>query len=126
MKYKKIRRRRLTKFGKIFFSLITVLMIGIFSLCFINSKNNLYEKQETDNYSIEINYPKVKNENLLAYSTEYIKNKEEEFKNDISDLENMNSMKYDFKTDYEISENEDVLGVHLMLMYGKEASNRKQ
>ena len=58
MKYKKIRRRRLTKFGKIFFSLITVLMIGIFSLCFINSKNKLYEKQETDNYSIEINYPK--------------------------------------------------------------------
>ena len=84
MKYKKIRRRRLTKFGKIFFSLITVLMIGIFSLCFINSKNKLYKKQETDNYSIEINYPNVKNENLLAYSTEYIKNKEEEFKNDIS------------------------------------------
>ena len=38
---------------------------------------------------------------------------QEEFKNDISDLENMNSMKYDFKTDYEISENEDILGVHL-------------
>ena len=113
MKYKKIHKRRLTKFGKIFLSLIIVLMIGIFSLCFSNSKNNLYEKQETDNYSIEINYPKVKNENLLAYSTEYIKNKEEEFKNDISDLENMNSMKYDFKTDYEISENEDILGVHL-------------
>ena len=113
MKYKKIHKRRLTKFGKIFLSLIIVLMIGIFSLCFINSKNKLYEKQETDNYSIEINYPNVKNENLLAYSTEYIKNKEEEFKNDISDLENMNSMKYDFKTDYEISENEDILGVHL-------------
>ena len=113
MKYKKIHKRRLTKFGKIFFSFIIVMMIGIFSLCFINSKNNLYEKQETDNYSIEINYPKVKNENLLAYSTEYIKNKEEEFKNDISDLENMYSMKYDFKTDYEISENKDILGVHL-------------
>ncbi len=38
----------------------------------------------------------------------------------------MNSSKYEFKTDYKISENEDVLGVHLMLMYGKEASNRKQ
>ena len=85
MKYKKIHKRRLTKFGKIFLSLIIVLMIEIFSLCFSNSKNNLYEKQETDNYSIEINYPKVKNENLLAYSTEYIKNKEEEFKNDISE-----------------------------------------
>ena len=30
------------------------------------------------------------------------------------------------RTHYKISENEDVLGVHLMLMYGKEASNRKQ
>ena len=77
MKYKKIHKRRLTKFGKIFFSFIIVMMIGIFSLCFINSKNNLYEKQETDNYSIEINYPKVKNENLLYYTTEYIKKKEE-------------------------------------------------
>ena len=70
MKYKKIHKRRLTKFGKIFFSFIIVMMIGIFSLCFINSKNNLYEKQETDNYSIEINYPIVFYDNLLAYSTE--------------------------------------------------------
>lgn len=43
MKYKKIHKRRLTKFGKIFLSLIIVLMIGIFSLCFSNSKNNLYD-----------------------------------------------------------------------------------
>ena len=133
MEYKKNHKRKLTKFGKKFFAFTIVLMIGISVLCLNNSNRNLSEKgiienykEETDNYLVEINYPKVNNKDLLAYVKEYLQNKEEEFKNDISDLENMNSSKYEFKTDYKISENEDVLGVHLMLMYGKEASNRKQ
>ena len=133
MEYKKNHKRKLTKFGKKFFAFTIVLIIGISVLCLNNSNRNLSEKgiidnykEETNNYLVEINYPKVNNKDLLAYVKEYLQNKEEEFKNDISDLENMNSSKYEFKTDYKISENEDVLGVHLMLMYGKEASNRKQ
>ena len=133
MEYKKNHKIKLTKFGKKFFAFTIVLIIGISVLCLNNSNRNLSEKgiienykEETDNYLVEINYPKVNNKDLLAYVKEYLQNKEEEFKNDISDLENMNSSKYEFKTDYKISENEDVLGVHLMLMYGKEASNRKQ
>ena len=124
MEYKKNHKIKLTKFGKKFFAFTIVLIIGISVLCLNNSNRNL--KEETNNYLVEINYPKVNNKDLLAYVKEYLQNKEEEFKNDISDLENMNSSKYEFKTDYKISENEDVLGVHLMLMYGKEASNRKQ
>ena len=133
MEYKKNHKRKLTKFGKKIFAFTIVLMIWISVLCLNNSNRNLSEKgiidnykEETNNYLVEINYPKVNNKDLLAYANEYLQNKEEEFKNDISDLENMNSSKYEFKTDYKISENEDVLGVHLMLMYGKEASNRKQ
>ena len=133
MEYKKNHKIKLTKFGKKFFAFTIALMIGISVLCLNNSNRNLSEKgiienykEETNNYLVEINYPKVNNKDLLAYVKEYLQNKEEEFKNDISDLENMNSSKYEFKTDYKISENEDVLGVHLMLMYGKEASNRKQ
>ena len=133
MEYKKNHKIKLTKFGKKFFAFTIVLIIGISVLCLNNSNRNLSEKgiidnykEETNNYLVEINYPKVNNKDLLAYVKEYLQNKEEEFKNDISDLENMNSSKYEFKTDYKISENEDVLGVHLMLMYGKEASNRKQ
>ena len=124
MEYKKNHKIKLTKIGKKFFAFTIVLIIGISVLCLNNSNRNL--KEETNNYLVEINYPKVNNKDLLAYVKEYLQNKEEEFKNDISDLENMNSSKYEFKTDYKISENEDVLGVHLMLMYGKEASNRKQ
>ena len=122
--YQKNHKIKLTKFGKKFFAFTIVLIIGISVLCLNNSNRNL--KEETNKYLVEINYPKVNNKDLLAYVKEYLQNKEEEFKNDISDLENMNSSKYEFKTDYKISENEDVLGVHLMLMYGKEASNRKQ
>lgn len=122
MEYKKNHKIKLTKFGKKFFAFTIVLIIGISVLCLNNSNRNLSEKgiidnykEETNNYLVEINYPKVNNKDLLAYVKEYLQNKEEEFKNDISDLENMNSSKYEFKTDYKISENEDVLGVHLIV-----------
>ncbi len=122
MEYKKTHKRRLTKFGKRFFAFTIVLMIGISVLSLNSSNRNLSEKgiidnykEETDNYLVEINYPKVNNKNLLAYANEYLQNKEEEFKNDISDLKNMNSGKYEFITDYKISENEDVLGLHLIV-----------
>ena len=120
MEYRKSHKRRLTKFGKIFFCFTIILMIGFLSLYVNNSNRNLFGKGKTDNYKeeannylIEINYPKLNNKNILAYTNEYLHKKEEEFKNDIRDLENMNSSKYEFKTDYKISENEDVLGVHL-------------
>ena len=122
MEYKKNHKIKLIKFGKKFFAFTIVLIIGISVLCLNNSNRNLSEKgiienykEETNNYLVEINYPKVNNKDLLAYVNEYLQNKEEEFKNDISDLENMNSSKYEFKTDYKISENEDVLGVHLIV-----------
>ena len=101
MEYKKNYKIKLTKFGKKFFAFTIVLIIGISVLCLNNSNRNL--KEETNNYLVEINYPKVNNKDLLAYVKEYLQNKEEEFKNDISDLENMNSSKYEFKTDYKIS-----------------------
>jgi len=122
MAYKKNHKRRLTKFGKIFFGFTIVSMVGTFCLCLnhfniflLDKKNVDIYKEEADNYLIEINYPKVNNKSILAYANEYLQNKEEEFKNDISDLKNMNSSKYELITDYKISENEDVLGVHLMV-----------
>ena len=107
MEYRKSHKRRLTKFGKIFFCFTIILMIGFLSLYVNNSNRNLFGKGKTDNYKeeannylIEINYPKLNNKNILAYTNEYLHKKEEEFKNDIRDLENMNSSKYEFKTDY--------------------------
>ena len=93
MEYKKNHKIKLTKFGKKFFAFTIVLIIGISVLCLNNSNRNLSEKgiidnykEETNNYLVEINYPKVNNKDLLAYVNEYLQNKEEEFKNDISDL----------------------------------------
>lgn len=113
MKYKKRQVKKLSKFGKVFFSVIIISIIGICSLFFKEDKNIFYEMEETDDYIIEINYPEVENEELIAYSIEYIKEKEEDFKNEIVSLGNPSSFKYEFKTDYDVVENENILGLHL-------------
>ncbi len=63
MEYRKSHKRRLTKFGKIFFCFTIILMIGFLSLYVNNSNRNLFGKGKTDNYKeeannylIEINY----------------------------------------------------------------------
>ena len=63
MEYKKNHKIKLTKFGKKFFAFTIVLIIGISVLCLNNSNRNL--KEETNNYLVEINYPKVNNKDLL-------------------------------------------------------------
>ena len=65
MEYKKNHKIKLTKFGKKFFAFTIVLIIGISVLCLNNSNRNL--KEETNNYLVEINYPKVNNKDLLVY-----------------------------------------------------------
>lgn len=110
---KKRHRRRLTKFGKIFLSYCFIMIIGIISLFFNQTKDNFYMKEENDNYLVEINYPKLANRNLMTYSSDYIESKEKEFKDNISDVYGMNSGKYEFKTNYEVNETNNVLGVHL-------------
>ena len=110
---KKRYKRRLTKFGKLFFSGIFGLTVLILSLAFINHQRVFYEKDENKNYIVEINYPKVKSKQLLAYSDDYIKNKKKEFKEEISKEEPLNSSKYEFKADYKITDNNNILGLHL-------------
>ena len=63
MEYKKNHKIKLTKFGKKFFAFTIVLIIGISVLCLNNSNRNL--KEETNNYLVEINYPKVNNKDLF-------------------------------------------------------------
>lgn len=110
---KKRYKRRLTKFGKLFFSGIFGLTVLILSLAFINNQRVFYEKDENKNYIVEINYPKVKSKQLLAYTDDYIKNKKKEFKEEISKEEPLNSSKYEFKADYKITDNNNILGLHL-------------
>ena len=110
---KKRYKRRLTKFGKLFFSGIFGLTVLILSLVFINHQRVFYEKDENKNYIVEINYPKVKSKQLLAYTDDYIKNKKKEFKEEISKEEPLNSSKYEFKADYKITDNNNILGLHL-------------
>ena len=110
---KKRYKIRLTKFGKLFFSGIFGLTVLILSLAFINHQRVFYEKDENKNYIVEINYPKVKSKQLLAYTDDYIKNKKKEFKEEISKEEPLNSSKYEFKADYKITDNNNILGLHL-------------
>lgn len=110
---KKRYKRRLTKFGKLFFSGIFGLTVLILSLAFINHQRVFYEKDENKNYIVEINYPKVKSKQLLAYTDDYIKNKKKEFKEEISKEEPLNSSKYEFKADYKVTDNNNILGLHL-------------
>ena len=111
---KKRHKRRLTKFGKLFFSGIFGLTVSILSFTFINHQRVFYEKEENKNYIVEINYPNVKSKQLLAYTDDYIKNKKKEFKEEISKEEPLNSSKYEFKADYKITDNNNnILGLHL-------------
>lgn len=111
---KKRYKIRLTKFGKLFFSGIFGLTVLILRLAFINHQRVFYEKDENKNYIVEINYPKVKSKQLLAYTDDYIKNKKKEFKEEISMEEPLNSSKYEFKADYKITDNNNnILGLHL-------------
>ena len=110
---KKRYKIRLTKFGKLFFSGIFGLTVLILRLAFINHQRFFYEKDENKNYIVEINYPKVKSKQLLAYTDDYIKNKKKEFKEEISMEEPLNSSKYEFKADYKITDNNNILGLHL-------------
>lgn len=110
---KKRYKIRLTKFGKLFFSGIFGLTVLILGLAFINHQRVFYEKDENKNYIVEINYPKVKSKQLLAYTDDYIKNKKKEFKEEISKEEPLNSSKYEFKADYKVTDNNNILGLHL-------------
>lgn len=110
---KKRRKRRLTKFGKLFFSVIFILTVLILSLTFMNHQKSYYEKEENKNYIVEINYPNVKSKQLIAYSDNYIKSKEKEFKDKIPMEDDINSSKYEFKSDYEITENNNIVALHL-------------
>ena len=110
---KKRYKIRLTKFGKLFFSGIFGLTVLILRLAFINHQRVFYEKDENKNYIVEINYPKVKSKQLLAYTDDYIKNKKKEFKEEISMEEPLNSSKYEFKADYKVTDNNNILGLHL-------------
>lgn len=80
MTLKKRRKRRLTKFGKLFFSGIFVLVATVFSFTFVNHQKSYYEKEENKNYIVEINYPNVKSKQLVAYSERYIENKKRNLK----------------------------------------------
>ena len=110
---KKRYKIRLTKFGKLFFSGIFGLTVLILGLAFINHQRVFYEKDENKNYIVEINYPKVKSKQLLAYTDDYIKNKKKEFKEEISMEEPLNSSKYEFKADYKVTDNNNILRLHL-------------
>ena len=113
MTIKKRHKRRLTKFGKLFFLGIFALTVSILSLTFINHQRDFYEKEQNKNYTVEINYPNVKSKQLLAYSDDYIKNKKKEFKEEISTVDVLNGSKYEFKANYKINDNNNILGLHL-------------
>lgn len=113
MKKFKRKRIRLTKFGKIFFSAIALIIICSIFL-FKNKNEGLFFNEETDKYTIEIEYPKLKNKNIATYTQNYLDGKKEEFVKEVNEYENLpEDFKYEFKTEYEIIENSNTSGVHL-------------
>lgn len=112
-KYKK-HHLKLTLFGKIFFSFLMIALVAPFTIL-INTKNQFYEKEENEKYTIEIEYPKLKNENVVKLTKEYIDEKKQEFINEIEGLDNSENFQYDFKTSYEINEDDSQVGVHLTI-----------
>ena len=113
MQYNNKHKLKLTKTGKIFFSII----LGCFLACILFNKDNeiLYLNKETDKYTMEIEYPKINNKTLLADAKGYINNKKNEFESSIEELEYTPENKYDFKTTYEVNEDSNTLGVHLTI-----------
>ena len=86
MKYKKKHKIRLTKTGKILFSIIIFIFLSI--ILFTNSnKETFYLKEENDLYVMEIKYPRINNKMLLADATDYINNKKDEFKENMQNLD---------------------------------------
>lgn len=102
---------RLTKFGKIFFGTLLITVISV--ICFFNSRVKFYDKEERDNYVVEINYPKIKNKSLINKTNNYINNKKNDFKKQVKNINNTD-FKYEFKSSYEVIDNEDLIGVHLI------------
>lgn len=115
MKHKKRHHLKLTIFGKIFFSFIFLLVIS--SLFILkNSKEQFYEKEENEKYTIEIEYPKLNNKNIANYTKEYFQEKKQEFISEIEQLENLDNFQYEFKTSYEIDESSSSVGIHLTVV----------
>lgn len=110
----KRKKRRLTKFGKLFFGIVFICICSI-SLFFCFPKNHLYEKKETKNYVIQIEYPHLSDKNLANYTREYIGDKKRQFIDNVQKLELTNDAKYEFKTDYQVNEMDDTVGVHLQV-----------
>lgn len=113
MKCRSKKSIKLTKFGKIFFSSIALVIIGIFSIVFQSGNDD-----SNDKYIFEINYPKLQNKAIAKAIKKYIDEKKENFvketeKYEIDDLENDSNFKYEFLSDYEISDASTVIGVHI-------------
>lgn len=115
MKCKRKHRVKLTAFGKIFFSFIFLIIASAFFL-FRDSNNKFYEKEETKKYTIEIEYPKLRNKSAAEFTKNYINEKKQEFIKEIEELEDSNNFQYEFKTSYEINENPSSVGIHLTVM----------
>jgi len=108
------RKIRLTKTGKIFVGIIALGLISI-SMIFNKTKREFYVKEETDDYLIKINYPKLDNKNLVAFADDYVQDKKQEFINDIKEVETDSDFKYEFTSDYNITQMEDTIGVHMII-----------
>ena len=114
IKYKKS-KIRLTKIGKIVFSISFILLT---SMIFMVSKlfyHKYYIKEEKSDYIVEINFPKLKNKNLISYSNNYINTKKNEFKQNINNLNNSDIDKYQFSANYQLKDDNELIGLHLTI-----------
>lgn len=106
---------RLTKIGKIVFSASFIILT---SMIFMVSKlfyHKYHIKEEKSDYIVEINFPKLKNKNLISYSKNYINTKKKEFKQNINNLNNSDIDKYQFRANYQLKDDNELIGLHLTI-----------
>ena len=114
IKYKKS-KIRLTKIGKIIFSTSFILLTGTIFMVSKLFYSKYYIKEEKSDYIVEINFPKLNNKNLISYSNNYINTKKKEFKQNISNLNNSDIDKYQFRANYQLKDTNELIGLHLTI-----------
>lgn len=98
-------------FAKIFFVSFFCFFVSLFTV----DEDYYFKKVDNSDYLIDIIYPEISNKLLLEYIFNYLNLKENEFLDFVQKNERIISSKYEFRNDYEIIDNAELLGVHLIL-----------
>ena len=95
-----MKKVKLTKAGKMFFSiLIIIIILCIFIAIKSFAKASLHNILEKDNYIIKIDYPDISNKHIKKLAYEFINKEEKKFITNTKKYK-VKDRKYDFSSTY--------------------------